>query len=247
MTTTDLLVGLAVAGRPGRDRGAGAARHRPGPRRGPGLGRRRIATATGWVVFALVDRAARRRRGREVRRPRPRPQGRRRPRPHARWSAACSASSGSSWSRSSGWSSGSCSASTSPSSGASAPHARLALDPCRAEGRRALAADRARGRPAGGRHLARRRGRSSEMAVVLALCLRGRLRPLRLRRRPAVPSYVGLGGRRGRPDVLDALTAALALFVPGTPQPADFAWALLAGVGSGIGTGFLYRGFSAAG
>ena len=40
------------------------------------------------------------------------------------------------------------------------------------------------------------------------------------------------------------VTAALALFVPGTPQPADFAWALLAGVATGMGTGFLYRGFS---
>ena len=40
------------------------------------------------------------------------------------------------------------------------------------------------------------------------------------------------------------VTAALALFVPGTPQPADFAWALLAGVAAGMGTGFLYRGFS---
>jgi drug/metabolite transporter (DMT)-like permease len=40
------------------------------------------------------------------------------------------------------------------------------------------------------------------------------------------------------------VTAALALLVPGTPQPADFAWALLAGVATGMGTGFLYRGFS---
>ncbi|MGN6577085.1 MAG: EamA family transporter, partial [Nocardioides sp.] len=39
-------------------------------------------------------------------------------------------------------------------------------------------------------------------------------------------------------------TAAIALGVPGDPKPADFAWALLAGVGSGAGTGFLYRGFS---
>jgi drug/metabolite transporter (DMT)-like permease len=39
-------------------------------------------------------------------------------------------------------------------------------------------------------------------------------------------------------------TAAIALGVPGSPEPADFAWAVLAGVGSGIGTGFLYRGFS---
>jgi drug/metabolite transporter (DMT)-like permease len=39
-------------------------------------------------------------------------------------------------------------------------------------------------------------------------------------------------------------TAAIALALPGSPGPADFAWALLAGVGSGMGTGFLYRGFS---
>lgn len=39
-------------------------------------------------------------------------------------------------------------------------------------------------------------------------------------------------------------TAGIALAVPGSPEPADFAWALLAGVGSGMGTGFLYRGFS---
>ena len=40
------------------------------------------------------------------------------------------------------------------------------------------------------------------------------------------------------------VTAAVAVLAPGSPQPADFAWALLAGVGSGVGTGFLYRGFS---
>ena len=39
-------------------------------------------------------------------------------------------------------------------------------------------------------------------------------------------------------------TATIALLVPGNPEPADFAWALLAGVGSGTGTGFLYRGLS---
>jgi uncharacterized membrane protein len=39
-------------------------------------------------------------------------------------------------------------------------------------------------------------------------------------------------------------TAALASTVAGTPAPAHFAWALLAGLGSGAGTGFLYRGFS---
>jgi drug/metabolite transporter (DMT)-like permease len=38
--------------------------------------------------------------------------------------------------------------------------------------------------------------------------------------------------------------ALIALFVPGRPEAADFAWALLAGVGTGAGTGFLYRGFS---
>jgi drug/metabolite transporter (DMT)-like permease len=41
-----------------------------------------------------------------------------------------------------------------------------------------------------------------------------------------------------------ACTAAVALALPGEPRPADFAWAVLAGVGSGAGTGFLYRGFS---
>lgn len=39
-------------------------------------------------------------------------------------------------------------------------------------------------------------------------------------------------------------TVVLALFVPGDPTGAHFAWGLLGGVGSGIGTAFLYRGFS---
>ncbi len=39
-------------------------------------------------------------------------------------------------------------------------------------------------------------------------------------------------------------TVVLAVFVPGDPSGADFAWGLLAGVGSGIGTAFLYRGFA---
>jgi drug/metabolite transporter (DMT)-like permease len=39
-------------------------------------------------------------------------------------------------------------------------------------------------------------------------------------------------------------TIVLALFVPGEPTGADFAWGLLAGVGSGVGTAFLYRGFA---
>ena len=41
-----------------------------------------------------------------------------------------------------------------------------------------------------------------------------------------------------------ACTAAVALLVAGTPQPRHFAWAVVAGVGSGVGTGFLYRGFA---
>jgi uncharacterized membrane protein len=39
-------------------------------------------------------------------------------------------------------------------------------------------------------------------------------------------------------------TAAAALFVHGDPGGADFAWAAVAGIGAGVGTGFLYRGFS---
>ncbi len=40
-------------------------------------------------------------------------------------------------------------------------------------------------------------------------------------------------------------TAAVAVFVTGSPTSQDFAWAILAGVGSGVGTGFLYRGLAA--
>ncbi len=39
-------------------------------------------------------------------------------------------------------------------------------------------------------------------------------------------------------------TLVLALVVDGNPSGADIAWGLLAGVGSGIGTAFLYRGFA---
>jgi len=42
-----------------------------------------------------------------------------------------------------------------------------------------------------------------------------------------------------------ACTFAAAVFVAGSPTTQDFLWALLAGVGSGVGTGFLYRGFAA--
>ncbi|VXB37948.1 EamA family transporter [Nocardioides sp. AX2bis] len=36
----------------------------------------------------------------------------------------------------------------------------------------------------------------------------------------------------------------VALVVGGTPEPADWAWAVLGGVGNGVGTAFLYRGLS---
>lgn len=39
-------------------------------------------------------------------------------------------------------------------------------------------------------------------------------------------------------------TAVVALFVPGDPEPADFVWAAVAGLGGGIGVAFLYRGLS---
>jgi uncharacterized membrane protein len=40
-------------------------------------------------------------------------------------------------------------------------------------------------------------------------------------------------------------TAVVATTVTGSPTTDDLAWALLAGIGSGVGTGFLYRGFAA--
>ena len=40
-------------------------------------------------------------------------------------------------------------------------------------------------------------------------------------------------------------TLAAALFVAGSPTPADLLWAVLAGAGGGVGTGFLYRGLAA--
>jgi drug/metabolite transporter (DMT)-like permease len=46
-------------------------------------------------------------------------------------------------------------------------------------------------------------------------------------------------------NLSSALSVALvAVFVEGSPTGADYAWAALAGLGSGAGTGFLYRGFS---
>lgn len=40
-------------------------------------------------------------------------------------------------------------------------------------------------------------------------------------------------------------TALIAVFVDGSPTGRDFAWAALAGIASGMGAGFLYRGFAA--
>lgn len=40
-------------------------------------------------------------------------------------------------------------------------------------------------------------------------------------------------------------TALIAAFVAGSPVARDFGWAVLAGVASGVGAGFLYRGFAA--
>ncbi len=40
-------------------------------------------------------------------------------------------------------------------------------------------------------------------------------------------------------------TILVALLVSGSPTPGDFAWSMLAGLASGVGTGFLYRGFAA--
>jgi len=62
----------------------------------------------------------------------------------------------------------------------------------------------------------------------------------------------GLMSRRAAlwPTALTACTGALmgsavlALALPGSPAPEHFAWGLLAGVGSGVGTGFLYRGMA---
>ncbi|MGZ4469026.1 MAG: EamA family transporter [Nocardioidaceae bacterium] len=41
-----------------------------------------------------------------------------------------------------------------------------------------------------------------------------------------------------------ACTVALAFTASGSPSTASFAWATLAGIGEGLGTGFLYRGFA---
>jgi drug/metabolite transporter (DMT)-like permease len=40
-------------------------------------------------------------------------------------------------------------------------------------------------------------------------------------------------------------TIAVAMFVPGSPGAGDLAWGVVAGLGTGMGTGFLYRGLAA--
>lgn len=62
----------------------------------------------------------------------------------------------------------------------------------------------------------------------------------------------GLVSRRASPWSVAAIgmcastvcTALLATLVDGDPTPADFGWAAVAGVGSGMGAGFLYRGLA---
>lgn len=62
----------------------------------------------------------------------------------------------------------------------------------------------------------------------------------------------GYGGRRTSPWAIAvvgqatglACVALLALTVDGSPTGADLAWGALAGIGSGLGSGFLYRGMS---
>lgn len=82
------------------------------------------------------------------------------------------------------------------------------------------------------------------MAVVLALCsalfygLSDFLGGLLSRRTSAWRVAVVAQGSSA------VCVAALAFVVPGAAHPADFGWAVLAGVGSGAGAAFLYRGFS---
>ena len=90
-------------------------------------------------------------------------------------------------------------------------------------------------------------GRSSEMAVLLALVSAVAYGLSDFIGGLAVAPYVGLVGRRRRPGVVAASAwSSLALFVARRPDRAPTSpGALLAGVGSGTGTAFLYRGFSA--
>ena len=119
----------------------------------------------------------------------------------------------------------------------------VARDGPRPQGRRTLDADRVHRLPARRRRLGRRS--SSDVITVLfslgaalAYGLSDFLGGVISRRTSVWPvamlacAGAGLG------------TLVLAFTVPGTPTGADIAWGLLAGVGSGIGTAFLYRGFA---
>ena len=119
----------------------------------------------------------------------------------------------------------------------------LAGDGARAQGGRAVHADRGHRVPARGGHLGH--GSHDHMIAVifslgaaLAYGLSDFLGGVISRRTSVWP--VALTACAGA-----ALgTLVLALTVPGDPTGADFAWGLLAGVGSGVGTAFLYRGFA---
>ena len=175
--------------------------------------------------------------------PGPRPQGRRRPGPHARGSAVPSASSGSSWSRSSACSSASCSASTSPSCSGSAatrawPSTRAALKAVGlsmlielAAGLLAAATWLVGGDP----HLTwRSSSRSSPPSPTASPTSSAASCPVV--RRPGRSPWSARRRRRSasRPPRCSSRR----------PDRRRLRLGLLAGVGSGTGTGFLYRGFS---
>lgn len=82
------------------------------------------------------------------------------------------------------------------------------------------------------------------MAVLLALCsalaygLSDFVGGIVSRRTPAwAVAFVGQTSST-------LCTAVVAAFVHGGPSERDLGWAVVAGIGSGIGTGFLYRGFA---
>ncbi len=120
----------------------------------------------------------------------------------------------------------------------------LAVDQARAEGGRAQHPDRARRRR--GRDLRLDRGRGPHVTVLLSLLAAAAYGLSRLQRRLGVEAGQRLDGRPGLavrrrrwPPWLIALPA------DARPSGADLAWALLAGLGNGFGTAFLYRGLSA--
>ena len=83
------------------------------------------------------------------------------------------------------------------------------------------------------------------MAIVLSLLAAMAYGLVRLRRRRLLQAGQPLvGSVRGRAGRSGTAVAAFALVDGGDPQRADYAWAVLAGVGNGFGTAFLYRGLS---